>query len=46
MRSDSDSELQRWKGVDADKIIMGSNDEPEKSWFCKGGLNYQYVELE
>ena len=45
MRSDSDSELQRWKGVDADKIIMGSNDEPEKSWFCKGGLNYQYIEL-
>lgn len=45
MRSDSDSELQRWKGVDADKIIMGSNDAPEKSWFCKGGLNYQYIEL-
>lgn len=46
MRSDSDSELQRWKGADIDKIIMGSNDYPEKSWFCRGGLNYQYVSLE
>lgn len=46
MRSDSDSELQRWKGADIDKIIMGSNDYPEKSWFCRGGLNYQYVNLE
>ena len=46
MRSDSDSELQRWKGADADKIIMGSNDEPEKSWFCKGGYNYKNISLE
>lgn len=46
MRSDGDSELQRWKGADIDKIIMGSNDDPEKSWFCYGGLNYQYLMLE
>lgn len=46
MRSDSDSELQRWKGADIDKIIMGSNDEPDRSWFCEGGFNYQYIVLE
>ena len=46
LRSDADSELQRWKDADIDKIIMGSNDNPEKSWFCLGGLNYQYLELE
>lgn len=46
MRSDSDSELERWRDADIDKIIMGSNDNPEKSWFCKGGLNYQYLALE
>lgn len=46
MRSDSDSELERWRGVDIDKIIMGSNDEPDRSWFCYGGLNYQYLALE
>lgn len=46
MRSDSDSELQRWKGADIDKIIMGSNDEPDRSWFCEGGFNYQYINLE
>ena len=46
MRSDSDSELQRWKGADVDKIVMGSNNEPEKSWFCEGGFNYQYIVLE
>ena len=46
MRSDSDSELERWRGADIDKIIMGSNNEPDKSWFCYGGLNYQYLALE
>lgn len=46
MRSDSDSELQRWKGADIDKIVMGSNNEPDKSWFCEGGFNYQYLSLE
>ena len=46
MRSDSDSELQRWKGVDEDKIIGGSNDYPEKWWGVLGGINYQYLELE
>ena len=46
MRSDSDSELQRWKDADLDKVIMGSHDDPEKSWFCYGGLNYQHIELE
>lgn len=46
MRSDSDSELQRWKGADIDKIIMGSNDTPEKGWFCRGGVNHQYIALE
>lgn len=45
MRSNSDSELQRWLGADIDKIIMGSNDYPEKSWFCRGGLNYQYISI-
>lgn len=46
MRSDSDSELQRWKGADIDKIVEGSNDEPDRSWFCEGGLNYQFLDLE
>ena len=46
MRSDSDSELERWKGADTDKIIMGSNDEPDRSWFCNGGMNYKYICLE
>ena len=46
MRSDSDSELQRWKDADLDKVIMGSHDDLEKSWFCYGGLNYQHIELE
>lgn len=46
MRSDSDSELERWKGADVDKIIMGSSDEPDRSWFCSGGTNYKYICLE
>lgn len=46
MRSDADSELQRWKGADIDKIIGGSNDNPEKWWGVLGGINYQYLELE
>lgn len=46
MRSDADSELQRWKGADIDKIIGGSNDNPEKWWGVLGGINYQYLKLE
>lgn len=46
MRSDSDSELQRWKDADIDKIIMGSNEHPERSWFCYGGVNYQHLTVE
>lgn len=46
MRSDSDSELERWKGADVDKIIMGSSNEPDRSWFCSGGMNYKYICLE
>lgn len=46
MRSDSDSELQRWKGADEDKIVNGSEEHPELSWRTSGGLNYQYVVLE
>lgn len=46
MRGDLDSELQRWKGADSDKIIGGSNDYPEKWWGLLGGFNYQYVWLE
>lgn len=46
MRSDADSELQRWKGADIDKIIGGSNDNPEKWWGVLGGVNYQYLILE
>lgn len=46
MRSDSDSELQRWKGADIDKIVNGSYDSPERYWAIQGGLNYQYIRLE
>lgn len=46
MRSDSDSELQRWKGADIDKIVGGSNDYPDKWWGILGGFNYQYISLE
>ncbi|MEG1007570.1 MAG: fimbrillin family protein [Bacteroides sp.] len=46
MRSDSDSELQRWKGADVDKIIMGSEEHPELSWRVGGGINHQYIALE
>lgn len=45
MRSDSDSELQRWKGADIDKIVGGSEDHPEKWWGVLGGFNYQNVTL-
>lgn len=41
MRSDGDSELQRWKGVDIDKnkLINGSykNPDPNTTWTCLGG---------
>lgn len=50
MRSDSDSELQRWKGADMDenKLINGSfkNPDPNTTWDCLGGLNYQLIALE
>lgn len=46
LRSDADSELQRWKGVDIDKIIGGSNTNPEKWWGVLGGVNYQDLILE
>lgn len=46
MRSDADSELQRWKGADKDKIITGSENHPEKWWGVQGGFNYQFIELE
>lgn len=46
MRSDSDSELQRWKEADIDKVVSGSDDHPELSWIIQGGFNYQYIRLE
>lgn len=46
MRSDSDSELQRWKGADIDKVISGSKEHPELSWRVGGGINYQNIALE
>lgn len=50
MRSDGDSELQRWKGVDIDKnkLINGSykNPDPNTTWTCLGGNNYKYLTLE
>lgn len=46
MRSDSDSELQRWKDADRDKIVNGSEDYPERYWIIQGGFNYQYICLE
>lgn len=46
MRSDSDSELQRWKEADIDKIVSGSEEHPELSWIIQGGFNYQYITLE
>lgn len=46
MRGDLNSELQRWEGADIDKIIGGSNDNPEKWWGLLGGFNYQYIWLE
>lgn len=46
LRSDADSELQRWKGADIDKIIGGSNTNPEKWWGVLGGVNYQDLILE
>lgn len=46
MRSDSDSELQRWKEADIDKIVNGSEDHPELWWGPRGGFNYQYISLE
>ena len=46
MRSDSDSELQRWKDADLDKIVGGSSDYPDKWWGILGGFNYQYISLE
>lgn len=50
MRSDADSELERWKGVDIDKnkLINGSykNPDPNTTWYCLGGLNYKYISLE
>ncbi len=45
MRSDSDSELQRWKGIDKDKIVNGG-DDVELYWRIGGGFNFQYVTLE
>ncbi|WP_322934213.1 hypothetical protein VCM39_13390 [Bacteroides sp. CG01] len=44
MRSDADSELQRWKGADVDKQLQ--NNENGNGWWCRGGLNYQYIDLE
>ncbi|MEG0107787.1 MAG: fimbrillin family protein [Lachnospiraceae bacterium] len=46
MRSDSDSELQRWKGADNDKLVNGSPDYPEKWWGVRDGFNFQYISLE
>lgn len=46
MRSDSDAELQRWKGADKDKIVNGSEDYPDLWWGIQSGFNYQYMELE
>lgn len=46
VRSDSDSELQRWKEADIDKVVSGSDDHPELSWIIQGGFNYQYICLE
>ena len=46
MRSDSDSELERWRGADIDKIIGGSVDYPGKWWGVLGGINYQDLTLE
>ncbi len=50
MRSDGDSELERWKGVDVDsnKLVNGSykNPDPNTTWYCLGGLNYKYIDLE
>lgn len=45
MRSDSDSELQRWKEADIDKVVNG-NGHPELYWIIQGGFNYQYICLE
>lgn len=46
MRSDSDSELQRWKGADEDKRLNSNSEGETNGWWCLGGLNYQYVILE
>lgn len=46
MRSDSDSELQRWKGVDVDKRLESNSDGQLNGWWCEGGFNYQYISLE
>lgn len=46
MRSDSDSELQRWKGADADKRLESNSEGQQNGWWCEGGFNYQYITLE
>lgn len=46
MRSDSDSELQRWKGADVDKRLEANSEGQNNGWWCEGGFNYQYLILE
>lgn len=46
MRSDADSELQRWKGADEDKRLNANSEGETNGWWCLGGVNYQYLELE
>lgn len=46
IRSDSDSELQRWKEADKDKVVSGSEERPDLSWIIQGGFNFQYIRLD